>query len=520
MFDNLRRIAKAILPQSGFYRYPEPRQSQLLNLELGRSGLRRFYPGWIADELLPELQGHRRYLVLREMADMNAFCAAALNGFSMFLRRSHWTVDPVEDENETNGSAQFLREAMSDLEHSFETFIAQASRFVPQYGFGVWELCYKRREGEKEDERYSSKFNDGAIGWQGFAIRSPPTILHWVWYPDDPNRLAGLVQLTPPDYPPNLFIPTSKLLILRAEPGEDNPEGRSILRSSYKPFITIKYLEDARNVIIERGGTGIPYADVPPNIANPYKIDAAGNTVVDDQGNPVVDAGALATLTSIIETLKSLRVSKEPYMVRPQMYDEKGNKLFDMGFLTNNGGAMIGDINTTIHEEGLKILMSTMTEFLALGTNATGGGSFALSKDKTDNFTLAITSYLDAFENSINNQAVPRLFKLNPQFKCKVLPRIVHDDIVPLDMREIAQFLGIFKNIGWDISEDEKIRDFVLDKMGLPKSTRGKVAAAIQQQPKAPQVPEPKEEPAPPVKPLEKPKESKQPKEEKASVAV
>jgi hypothetical protein len=478
-----KSIAKAVMPATqratNGYRYPKFSNSprNLVHNELGRSGLRRFFPGWIRDENLPELQGRRKYLVFNEMGDQNAYCAACLNAFAMFLRRAEWKVDPVIDDNKTNGSAKFLEELMGDMEHAWQTFIATASRVVPQQGFAPFELIYKIRDGEKEDHRYSSKFEDGLIGWQNLSLRAPETILHWVWYEDDPNRLQGLIQLTPPDYPPNLFIPVEKMLLLRAEPGTENPEGRSVLRSSYKSFFTIKYAEDIRNVIMERGGAGIPTAYVPPTIADPWVRDPLTGEVElnEDTGLPEVDPVAQLTLQSIIDTLTNMRQGEEPYIIIPTQYDEKGNKLFDITYLTNEGGSLISQINDTIKEEGMKILMSTMTEFLALGTNATGGGSFALSKDKTDNFTLAITSYLDAFEESINNQAVRRIFKLNPQFEdVEVLPRIVHTPIVPIDMRDVGMILGMFKGVGWDISDDQKIKNAILDELGLPKSTSNK----------------------------------------------
>lgn len=481
-FSDVRTsIAKALLPSGGrIYPKYNPSPGALVGMDLGRSGLRRWYPGWIRDERLSDLMGRKKYIVFEEMGDMNAYCAATLNAFAMFLRRATWGVNPVNDDNKINGAADFLKSCMGDMEHSFQTFMAVASRMVPQYGFSPHEIIYKLREGPKEDYRFGSKFNDGLIGWQNFAVRSPETILHWVWYKEDPNRLQGLVQLTPPDFPPNLFIPIEKLLLLRAEPGKDNPEGRSVLRSSYKPFITIKVMEDFRNVIVERGGAGIPYADVPTTISNPYKYDpTTGETKLDDAGKPILDPLALATLNSIIATLKSLRQSTEPYIIRPQQYDEKGNKMFDIGFLTNNGGSMIADINATIHEEGMKILMGTMTEFLALGTNATGGGSFALAKDKTDNFTLAITAYLDAFQESINNQAVPRLFALNESHfgKLKELPRIVHEPIIPININEVMSVLTGFKGLGWDITQAanaEDIQNAVLDAVGLPKAATKK----------------------------------------------
>lgn len=498
MLKSLRsRIAKAIgnpIVAKPFYptlqaprRYPEYKgsRSSLLGNEkvMGRSGLRYFYPGWIRDENLPDLQGTRKYQAYKEMGDMNGYCAAALNAFAMFIRRAAWRCDPVIDENKTNGSAQFLEECMKDMEHSWQTFIAITSRVMPQMGFAPFEIIYKIRNGDNDNEKIASRFDDGRIGWQNFAIRAPETVFHWVWYPDDPSRLRGLVQLTPPDYPGDLFIPIEKILLLRAEPGEENPEGRSVLRSSYKPFIVSKYAEDIRNVIMERGGSGIPCADVPAAIANPYKVNPdTGELVLDDEGNPVVDHIALATLSSIQNTLENMRQGDQPWIIRPVEYqtdaqgNPTGNKLFDITFLNNNGGSMLGDISNIVKDEGMKILMSTMSEFLALGTNATGGGSFALSRDKTDNFTLAITAYLDAIEESLNNQAVRRLFKLNPEFdNLEVLPRIVHDPIVPININEVSAVLSGFKGMGWDLTKEanaEEIKNAILEAVGLPKAAQ------------------------------------------------
>jgi hypothetical protein len=157
-----------------YHNYPDynANPSQLIGQQIGRSGLAYYFPGWIRDEKLPELQGRLKYQVFEEMADMNAFAAACLNAFSMFIRRAEWRVDPVVEENKANGSAEFLESNMVDMEHSWRTFIATASRVVPQHGFGPFELIYKRREGEKEDERYSSKYSDNRVGWQNLAVRA------------------------------------------------------------------------------------------------------------------------------------------------------------------------------------------------------------------------------------------------------------------------------------------------------------------------------------------------------------
>jgi hypothetical protein len=103
----------------------------------------------------------------------------------------------------------------------------------------------------------------------------------------------------------------------------------------------------------------------------------------------------------------------------------------------SQGADIIGHITAAIDAEAKAILISTMSEFMALGMGGTG--SLALSRDKTDNFTLAVDATLTAFMESINQQAVRQLFRLNPQFefeKGKPKPRIVYDPIVPISTQD------------------------------------------------------------------------------------
>ena len=249
-------------PNGGIY--PKFIQSPraLAGQSLGRSGLQFFLPGWIRRDFLPELQGQALFRTYTEMGDNDAYVGAALSAFAVFIRRAHWKVDAVDDANEDNGSAKFLEECIADMAHSWQTIIATAARAVPQYGFLPLELVYKERAGDHEDERMASQYDDGLIGWSNLAYRAPDSVFHWDYDPQDVTRLLGFTQLAAPDYR-TTFIPIQKILLLRSDPGKDSPEGRSVLRSAWRSWRTKKYLEDYRNIVIERGGAGLPWAEVP-----------------------------------------------------------------------------------------------------------------------------------------------------------------------------------------------------------------------------------------------------------------
>lgn len=469
------KATKAYTPYPKFIQSPRA----LAGSELGRSGLTYYLPGWIKRDHLAELQGRNLFLAYEEMAT-DAYVGSALNAFAVFMRRAKWKIDPADDANKENGSAKFLEECIFDMAHSWQTVIASAAKSVIQYGFCPFEKIFKQRNGEQEDDRFSSNYDDGAIGWSNLAYRSPSTILHWDYDPSDVTKLLGFTQLSAPDWK-SQFIPIQKIVLLRAEPDKDNPEGRSVLRGAWIAWRNKKYLTDFRNVIIERGGAGIPWAEVPAAISN------APSMLANDPTNPAL-IDAAASYQSLVDTMTNITQDTQKWVVTPQMWDVNGQPQIKIGFLQPSMGAdIIGHITASIEAEAKAILMSTFTEFIALGMGGTG--SLALSRDKTDNFTLAVEANLQSFQESINQQAVRQLFRLNPQFefeKGKPKPRIVYDPIVPISTQDVVAILGLFEKSGWDLSKQAGIRDTIISNLGLPSYVEQEVDEKLQEHGDAP----------------------------------
>ncbi len=449
-------------PAGGIYPRFHQSPKALVGREYGRPGLQYFMPGYIRRDFLPELQGRQLWLTYEQMASNDAYVGSALNAYSLFIRRTTWHVDPVDDRNEENGSAEFLRQCMDDMQHSWQTIIATAAKPCLTFGFVPFEKIFKERAGELDDERYTSDYDDGNIGWANLAIRSPDTILHWDYDPQDVTRLIGFTQIAAPDFH-TTFIPIQKTINLRAEPWKDSPEGRSILRTVWRSWRTKTINEDLRNVTAELGGAGIPWAEVPANIANAPEIAAA------NPDNPAA-LEALASYNSIVDTLESIQLGSQKWVITPQVWDSEGRPQIKISFLQPSQNAdIIGHITGAIDSEAKAILIATMTEFQALGLGGTG--SLALSRDKTDNFTLAVAATATSFQESINSQGVKQLFRLNPEFefeKGQPRPKIVYDPLVPLSTQDIVAILTLFERAGWDLSKQGGIRDAIIKNLGLP----------------------------------------------------
>jgi hypothetical protein len=77
----------------------------------------------------------------------------------------------------------------------------------------------------------------------------------------------------------------------------------------------------------------------------------------------------------------------------------------------------------------------------------------------------------NSFMESINQQAVRQLFRLNPQFEFErgqPKPRIVYDPLVPLSTQDVVAMLGLFEKAGWSLEGQGGIRDAIIKNLGLP----------------------------------------------------
>jgi phage gp29-like protein len=140
-------------------------------LELGLSGLRH-YAGHVREEFLADLSGARGARVYREMRDNDPVVGAVLFAIEMLLRGVAWRVEPAANGAADRAAADFVRQALDDMDHGFEETLSEALSFLT-YGWALFEIVYKRRK------IADSRFADGAVGWRKFAIRAQDSLSRW-----------------------------------------------------------------------------------------------------------------------------------------------------------------------------------------------------------------------------------------------------------------------------------------------------------------------------------------------------
>jgi hypothetical protein len=398
-----------------------------------------------ADEFLPELRGRKAIRKYREMRDNDSTIGAVMYAVEQILRDVNLDVKPVNDTPEAIAEADFVKSVLHDMDHTLDDHVAEALSFL-SYGFAWFEVVYKRRVGPYErSDKKCSKYTDGRMGIRKIAARAPWTINKFdVDY--QTGDVLGIEQsvtnLTGSNY-----IPLNKSLYYHTTSLNGDPSGRSILRNAYTSYEYLNNLQAIEAIAVERELAGIPVARIPAEYLSGDASDAQASFV-----------------NSLQTILRDVKFNEQGYIILPSdTYPDKDGaptniRLVDVELMSSNGSRNI-DINPIINRYQHDIARSVLSEFLLLGTS---GGSYALSKSKTDLFLRALESYIQAIVDVLNKQLVESLWQLNG-LNYDLMPIIVAGDVAPHDLREIASFLRNLNGAGIDVSSHPEVIKDLMD---------------------------------------------------------
>ncbi len=384
--------------------------------ELGNVGLKE-HAGIIAEDFVPKLKYlHQRMRAYKEMRN-DPIIGAILFAIEMHLRRAGWHAEGEDEEQK-----EFLESCLDGMSHTFQDFLSEVLSMLP-YGFSVHEIVYKERE-------------DGKIGWKKIPIRSQDTIERWEI--DDEGGLDGLYQRSQKRQD-LVYIPIEKLLLFRPSSFKNNPEGRSVLRSAYKPYYYKKKLEVIEAIGIERDLSGYPTLSVPRDIFGQSEL------------------------------AKERKAYAEQMVTRVRK-DEQMGAILPPGWeleLLNSGGKGKTDAGEVIERYSLQMAQSLLADIIMLGHFS--GGSFALSEQKYELFVTALDSWLNSIKEVFNKHAVPRLMRFNGIADKDRWPQLEHDPVTKLDPQKLSNIL--FRAAGVDaIRPDDRLEKFLRNFLGLPEA--------------------------------------------------
>lgn len=423
--------------RQGMAKYRRPAAQVVGFSEMGHSGL-KLRQGRIDEEFLFELKGRNGIKVYKEMSENDSGIGAVLFACSMLIRQAKRTILPFDEKSAIDKEvAEFVDSNFEDMSHTPQDLLTEILSML-SYGWAYHEIVYKKRNGTNFNKPgESSKHKDGLIGWRKLPLRSQDSLDRWEV--DSEGGVTGLWQRADSANP--RYIPISKSLLFRTQSNKNSPEGRSILRSSYRDWYFKKRIQEIEGVGIERDLAGLPVLQTPENLD------------IWDANNP---------------NMAQMRREAE-MVVRNVRRDEQEGILLPFGWelsLLSTGGQRNFDTSKIIDRYSTGIAMTVLADFIVLGHN-NRYGSFALAGSKTHMFGMAITGWLESIRAVFNRYAIPRLLAINGMDAERV-PQLVFSDTEVPNLAELGKYINDLYKAGFKMFPNIPLEKKLLSFAGLP----------------------------------------------------
>lgn len=402
--------------------------------ELGTPASGRQYGEFNGLDFLPQLRGQRALRTYREMRDNDPIIGAILSAMEMMIRGVEWRVESGDPDNPNEDAIEFMESILDDMDHTWDDFISEVLTFLP-YGFSFFETVMKRRP-------------DGRFGIKKLSPRAQWTLQKWEF--DSESNLTGLTQSG--DFG-TVTIPIEKGLLFRTTNSADDPSGRSVLRNAYRSWFYAKHIMSIEAIAIERELNGLPVGRIPSEYLS--ATDGPRKTFRD----------------TFEKILRDVKLNEQGYVMLPsdRWTDSDGNPtsehLVEFGLIASEGTRDI-DTGKVILRHQQDMARAVLADFIMLG--ATGKGSFALSKSKTDLFLASLKGYVETIAATLNRKLVPQIWAING-FPEDTIPELKPGRVDPVDLAELGEFVQRMAGAGAPLFPDDELSNHLRDVAGLPE---------------------------------------------------
>lgn len=358
--------------------------------EVGNSGT-QIFSGQLSpiQDYNDELNPPQCYDVYDRMRLGDGTVAAALRVIKMPLLNADWFIEPASDSAQDKEIAERLETNIKrDTNVSWHAQLRQILLHL-DYGTAPFEPVWR--------------VVDGLVELRKLALRHPKTISKWLT--DEKGGLAGIEQVTAPDFNPKT-IDVSKLVVFVNDLEGSNFHGISILRPAYKPWRYVDGLERVEASGIEKRAHGV---DVGKLMGEGITEERRGDA---ERALMTVHAGE-------------------------KMYMTEVDGQFEYRVQGIQGDVL--DPNTAIVRHQWAIVRSMITEFLMMGSGSTG--SLAMSRDKSAFSMMALGGIANNICETIDRHLIRPWVSYN--WSVDEYPRLKYSH---LDARPLTEFAeAVFK---------------------------------------------------------------------------
>lgn len=417
--------------------------------QMSYNGLNVF-SGNVYEDCNAELRWPNAIFTYKKMAK-DATIAPALSLVEMAIARVPWSIKiPEGYEDQLKDKAEFLRQCMNDMEHSWGHFIRQCVTFN-RYGFSVHEKVYRKRY-----KKNGSKYDDGLVGIQALPLITQDSVESWDW--DETGRkLTGLYQYknkpTGKDKAQYLevnqdeWIPRKKFLHFRNNALKDDPVGISPLASCY---VAWKYKTELEK--FEGSGVASDVRGLKVLKLNPRYMD------------PNASAEDKAVYAYWQNMMRNLHLGEQSGVIIPSLKDENGEEMIADFQLLGIQGTKSFDVSQIISRYQKEIITSLMASQLILGQD--GGGSFSLAESLQGISDMAIEAKLIEIQEQLNHDLIVQLFQLNG-WDTAVTPYFAFGDLKSPDLDVLSKFIQRVAAVGM-MSQDPSTVNWIAEQANMP----------------------------------------------------
>lgn len=406
VFSNTHQFKQENLPVS------KPASTRPEKRELGAPGQLLSGGKLLSVDYNVDLAPPEVYNIYDRMRKSDGTISGLMAALKLPILNVDWRVKPGSDDESDKAIADYIEDALENMSTSFENVLYQILLYL-DYGSMPFETVW-----DLDD--------DNLVYLRKLAPRLPKSILYW-----NVDDKGGLRSITQAAYSSvgyqQVDIPVEKLVVfINGQEGADF-RGTSLLRPAYKHWFYKEHFYILDAIAKERRAIGVDVGTL------------KGNDIDDDMERDMEYA------------LMGLHAHEKQFFVEQ---DER----FTYRIEGLNGRPM--PILDSVEHHDSQILRSILAEFIAVGTG--GGGSYALSRDKSSFFTMSLNSIVKHVANVFNRYLIPKWVAYNWTVDKKNLPKLEYSRIETRDVDMLSnaiQRLQVAGFISPTTEDEESLRD-------------------------------------------------------------
>lgn len=400
-----------------------------------------------------KLTGTEKYRTFGEMLANICIVAASVRFFLNMVAKAKWKVEAPEGSGAQGEElAERTQKILDGMDTPLQRVVRKAAMF-PFYGFSALEWTMRKAE-------------DGVIELASVDNRPQVTIERWDTEPS--GKVLAILQRNPQTQV-ETAIPREKLVYLVDDSLSDSPEGLGLFRHVVEACQRLRRYEQLEGFGYEGDLRGVPIVRAPIKELNKAKkaepgraleIEAMVQPLRDFVTNHIKGPNLGVMLDS--ETYANKDAAQSPGAVYKWAVE-----------LLEGGEYSLEQVARAIERTVMDIARVFGTEHLLLGSTSTG--SFALSKDKSNNFGLIVDSTLKALREAFEKDLLGPLWLLNgwdPELK----PKLVTDTNATRDLESLSAVIRDLASAGVVLDREDEAVAELFNLLGLPR-LKGQIQA-------------------------------------------